>query len=57
MALNIDPNQVAQEPSIGIGPMMEDPKIDDRTNETREDRVLKMNIVRRKIDQLCNRME
>lgn len=37
--------------------MMENQKIDDSTDETRKGRVLKMNIVREKIDWLCNRTE
>ena len=58
MALNIDPEEVAQEPSTGIGLLMDDPKIDhDGKDETRHDWVLKTNIARREIDWLCNRME
>lgn len=38
-----------------VGLVMEDPKIDDKdTDETREDRVLKMNIVLRRIGWLCH---
>lgn len=57
MVSNIDPEEAAQEASIQIGLMMEDQKIDDGTDETRKGRVLKMNIVREKIDWLCNRTE
>lgn len=57
MASYIDPEEDAQEPSIRIGLKMKDPKIDDGTDETRKGRALKMNIVRGKIDWLCNRME
>lgn len=57
IASNIDPEEVAKEPLIRTGLMMEDPKIDDGTDETRKGRALKKNIVRRKIDWMCNRTE